>query len=96
MTRKTLLWLTALPALLLALSVQAHEPSEPMEGDEKPNCSKMKDMDHSEMDMDDPVMQAMMEKCKHHMDENDDGSKEPQHKHSESEGDAKRKSTHDH
>ncbi len=96
MTHKTLLWLATLPALLLVLSVQAHEPSEHMEGDEKPKCSEMKDMDHSEMDMDDPVMQAMMKKCKHHMDKNDDGSKESQHKHSESEGDAKRKSRHDH
>ena len=96
MTHKPLLWLTTLPALLLALSVQAHEPSEHMEEAEKPKCSEMKDMDHAEMDMDDPVMQAMMKKCKQHMDKKDADSKESEHKHSESDDDAARNSQHDH
>lgn len=96
MTHKTLRWLAALPALILVLAVQAHEPSEHMEEAEKPKCSEMKDMDHAEMDMDDPVMQAMMKKCKQHMDKKDADSKESEHKHSESDDDAPRKSNHDH
>ena len=63
MTHKALFWTVALPALLLALSAQAHEPSKHADGDGKPNCAKMKEMDHSKMDKDDPVMQAMMKKC---------------------------------
>ncbi|MGC1508722.1 hypothetical protein, partial [Ketobacter sp.] len=56
------------PILLITLfttvtSAQAHDPKEHMKDAEKPDCSAMKDMDHSKMDMDDPVMQAMMKKC---------------------------------
>lgn len=46
-----------------AMSAQAHDPKEHMKDAEKPDCSAMKDMDHSKMDMDDPVMQAMMKQC---------------------------------
>jgi hypothetical protein len=53
----------AVPALLLAFSAQAHEPEEHMKDAEQPDCMAMKDMDHSTMDMNDPVMQAMMKKC---------------------------------
>lgn len=44
-------------------SVQAHAPSEHMKKAEKPKCEAMKDMDHSKMDMKDPIMMAMMKKC---------------------------------
>tara|TARA_R110002049_G_scaffold72267_5_gene186450 strand:- start:300 stop:593 length:294 start_codon:yes stop_codon:yes gene_type:complete len=56
-------------ALGIALSAQAHDPKEHMKDAEDPNCAAMKNMDHSKMDMNDPVMQAMMKQCtkdKHH------------------------------
>lgn len=55
--------LLALTVFAIALSVQAHDPKEHMKDAEKPDCSAMRDMDHSKMDMDDPVMQAIMKKC---------------------------------
>jgi hypothetical protein len=51
-------------ALAGTLPAKAHDPKEHMEDAEKPNCTAMKGMDHSEMDKDDPVMKAMMKKCK--------------------------------
>lgn len=81
MTHKKLFWRVAFPALFLGLSlqaVQAHEPSEHMEEDEKPDCSKMKDMDHSKMDMDDPVMRAMMKKCMGEMHQDETAPEESQ------------------
>lgn len=53
--------------LTLAQSTFAHDPAE----HEKeaaavkagPDCAAMKTMDHSKMDMNDPVMKAMMTKC---------------------------------
>ena len=53
--------------LTLAQSTFAHDPAE----HEKeaaavkagPNCEAMKTMDHSKMEMNDPVMKAMMTKC---------------------------------
>jgi uncharacterized protein involved in copper resistance len=53
----------ALAALGVTFAVQAHDPKEHMKNAENPNCAVMKDMDHSKMDMDDPVMQAMMKQC---------------------------------
>jgi len=50
--------LTILPAFVLA-----HEEAEHAKSGEKPNCEAMRTMDHSKMKKDDPVMQAMMEKC---------------------------------
>jgi len=63
MKRQSLSYFVALPALLLALSAQAHDPKEHMKEAQAPDCAAMKDMDHSKMDMNDPVMQAMMKKC---------------------------------
>jgi hypothetical protein len=34
-----------------------------MKDAEKPDCAAMKNMDHSKMDMSDPMMQAMMKQC---------------------------------
>ncbi len=42
----------------------AHDPSEHTGKAEKPKCEAMENMDRSKMDMNDPVMQAMMKKCK--------------------------------
>lgn len=66
----------ALSALTLTLSVHAHSPSEHMkEGQASaPDCSMMEDMDHSKMNMDDPLMQAMMKKCMKAMHQSKDDS----------------------
>lgn len=52
-----------LAALAVAFSAFAHDPKEHMKNAENPNCAAMKDMDHSKMDTNDPVMQAMMKQC---------------------------------
>lgn len=49
-------------ALMVAPSF-AHDPAEHAKTAEAPDCDAMKKMDHSKMDMNDPVMQAMMKKC---------------------------------
>ncbi|WP_051686881.1 hypothetical protein [Microbulbifer sp. HZ11] len=53
--------------LVAASTAQAHDPSMHKENTEKANCAAMKEMDHSTMDADDPVMQAMMKKCAEQM-----------------------------
>ena len=52
--------LVVLPAVVLSLSANAHDPSMHVKKAEKADCSKM---DHSKMDMKDPVAMAMMKKC---------------------------------
>lgn len=49
-------------ALMVAPSF-AHDPAEHAKTAEAPDCEAMKKMDHSKMDMNDPVMQALMKKC---------------------------------
>lgn len=44
-------------------TAQAHDPSEHTTKVEKPKCAAMKNMDHSKMDANDPIMMAMMKKC---------------------------------
>ncbi|MGB3621908.1 MAG: hypothetical protein WBA20_11220 [Ketobacter sp.] len=66
--------LLAITAFVTTTYAQAHDPKEHMKDAEKPNCSAMKDMDHSKMDMDDPVMQAMMKKCMKDMPHDKDSS----------------------
>jgi len=65
MKQRNLLTGLAVPALLLAVSAYAHDPAEHMKDKEgqRLDCTAMKNMDHSKMDMEDPVMQAMMQKC---------------------------------
>lgn len=53
--------------LLLSLQAQAHDPSMHKEEAEKADCAAMKNMDHSETDANDPVMQAIMKKCMEQM-----------------------------
>jgi hypothetical protein len=59
-------------SILLASNVYAHAPELHKEKNaEKPKCEAMKDMDHSTMDMNDPITQAMMKQCmasEHHSD----------------------------
>ena len=64
--KSSTLWFTA-PACALAMQVWAHDPSEHIKKERRdPDCSAMQEMDHSHMDSDDPVMQAMMQKCMPH------------------------------
>lgn len=60
----------------------AHDPSQHKEKSEKPDCAAFEKMDHSKMDPNDPVMQAMMKKCQdtthdHHA-PSKDGSADPE------------------
>lgn len=58
-------------ALVIAFSAQAHNPDEHMKDAEQPDCTAMKTMDHSKMDMDDPVQQAMLKQCMKDMHNNE-------------------------
>lgn len=80
MKRKLLSPILVLAALGVAFSAQAHDPKEHMKDAENPNCVAMKDMDHSKMDMNDPVMQAMMKQCMKDMDHSDDSDAEGHNK----------------
>ena len=64
MNKIHLRFVTACLALFLAGAAYAHDPSEHAHEQEAPNCAAMKDMKH--MDMDDPVMIAMMRQCEDH------------------------------
>jgi hypothetical protein len=67
--KSTLTALTILTSsILLASNVYAHAPELHKEmhkkkNAEKPKCEAMKDMDHSTMDINDPITQAMMKQC---------------------------------
>ncbi|MFT6914242.1 MAG: hypothetical protein ACJAWL_000530 [Motiliproteus sp.] len=62
--KKVLLGLSvAVPALMLAFSAQAHSEKEHMKTAEDPDCAAMSTMDHGDMDMNDPVVMAMMQQC---------------------------------
>lgn len=61
----------ALAVSTWTVSVQAHDPSMHKEKAEKPDCTAIKNMDHSKKDANDPVMQAMMKKCKEQMSRDD-------------------------
>ncbi len=52
-----------LSSTLLIAPAFAHDPAEHAKTAEAPDCEAMKKMDHSKMDMSDPVMQALMKKC---------------------------------
>lgn len=65
-----------LSTLALTLSAQAHDPKEHMKDAEAPKCAVMKDMDHSKMDLEDPIMQAMMKQCMKEMHHDGTGEEE--------------------
>jgi len=52
--------LVLIPAMTFSMSAAAHDPEMHAKKAEKADCSKM---DHSKMDMKDPVAMAMMKKC---------------------------------
>ncbi|MEH6650338.1 MAG: hypothetical protein V7707_09965 [Motiliproteus sp.] len=63
MMKKQFSVLIAVPALMLAFSVQAHSEKDHMKTAENPDCATLSAMDHSKMDMNDPVVMAMMQQC---------------------------------
>ena len=67
MTTRSLRVALALLGLSIALNVSAHDPKEHEKeaaaAKAKPDCAKLKTMDMSKMDPNDPVMKAMMAKC---------------------------------
>lgn len=79
MKRSNWIAMTLTPALLISINTWAHDPSEHMKNGEKADCSAMHDMDHSTMDMNDPVMQAMMQKCMHQNHGNSKDSPDAEH-----------------
>ncbi|MFT5721332.1 MAG: hypothetical protein ACI9W6_001645 [Motiliproteus sp.] len=84
---KTLLGLgIAVPALMLAFSVQAHSEKEHMQTAENPDCAAMSTMDHGNMDMNDPVVMAMMQQCMSDMSTMQHGSAEAEDAESASHG----------
>lgn len=53
-----------LVAATLSLSTAyAHSKKDPSKEPKTPQCDSMKDMNHAEMDMNDPVTQALMRQC---------------------------------
>ena len=58
---------------VFAVSAHGHDPKEHMKDAEKPDCAAMKNMDHSKMDMNDPVAMALMKKCMNSSHSKDDG-----------------------
>ncbi|WP_339674277.1 hypothetical protein [Dasania marina] len=84
MKTKVLTFTIALSTWAFTLSAQAHDPKEHMKDAKAPNCAAMKDMDHSKMDMKDPVIQAMMKQCVKDMHDNETESSD--HEQSEYKG----------
>lgn len=56
----TKLALVLIPTITFSVTAVAHDPSMHIKKGEKADCSQM---DHSKMDMNDPVVIAMMKKC---------------------------------
>ncbi len=81
---KTFLTLAFSVAVAVAASpAMAHDPSKHQEqGAAAPDCSSMKNMDMSKMDMNDPVMKAMHDKCMSHMNGDAHGGDAASHDHS--------------
>ena len=69
-----------LAGLFAAGFTHAHDPSLHKEKMEKPKCEAIKNIDHSKMDENDPVMLAMMKKCKSAMDGDENHAVHSEHK----------------
>ncbi len=75
--------LTLAVIILVSIPALAHDPKEHVKAGEAPDCQALATMDHSNMSMDDPVMQAMLAKCpatmmEDHADDHDPAAKETQ------------------
>ena len=88
---KTKALVAAVAAALICTAASAHDPKEHQkEAAQTADCSKLKGMDMSKMDMTDPVMKALHKKCEaqmHH--EHEDQSKKDDIPRSGHEGDSK-------
>jgi hypothetical protein len=64
----------ALSALFLAFFAQAHDPKlhKQQAQPQSPDCAALQQMDKAEMDMTDPVVQAMMQQCMDQMQHGDE------------------------
>jgi hypothetical protein len=63
MNTKTIYTAITLASVLFSGAASAHDPSQHAATKEKPKCEAMHKMDSSTMDINDPVMQAMMQQC---------------------------------
>jgi hypothetical protein len=88
MKNKQLSVLVAVPALMLAFSAQAHSEKEHMKTAENPDCAAMSTMDHSKMDMNDPVLMAMMQQCMSSMQHGSVEAESAPHGHDSAEADS--------
>lgn len=88
MQRLLLGFLAAIPALLIAATVSAHDPSEHASGSEAPDCEAMHGIDTAKMEADDPMMQALMQKCMQEAHSDAGGHDEPGEKNDEEPHDA--------
>jgi len=82
----------------LSVSTIAHSPEMHKKANaEKPKCEGMHNMDHGNMDMNDPVMMAMMKQCESTTDDHHDekhNKKDKKDKHSDDHGDHDMKKNH--
>ncbi len=79
MKHKLLRPAVTLAILSIAISARAHNSDDRPKVEKKPNCAGMKNMDHSKMDMSDPVMQAMMKQCMRNMEKDSGHNMEHNH-----------------
>ncbi len=78
--KTTILFAASIAAVALAQSTLAHDPKlHQQKAATVADCSKMKDMEMSKMDLKDPVVMAMHEKCK------SESSRSAAHSHTKSE-----------
>ncbi len=55
--------LTIASIAMMGALAYAHDPAEHAQSSEAPDCKSIEHMDHGNMDMNDPVTRAMMQKC---------------------------------
>jgi hypothetical protein len=65
--QRSYMWLQAFLSLLVKASAYAHDPAEHANQEGQPDCSSMGGVDPAQLDMNDPVTQAMMQKCMKHI-----------------------------
>ena len=82
-------------ALLVSMLAGAHDPKEHAKESEAPDCQTLASMDQETMDMDDPVVQAMLAKCKETMTE-DHGDEHGKDAHIEEDAHATEDNSHHH
>ena len=69
----------ALALVALSAPTLAHDPNLHEQQGTAPECAKMKDMDMSKMDMNDPVTKAMQQQCHEAMKDDDEDGESHDH-----------------